>query len=389
MVKSFTHLLSELPGLRDGAGSIQEMLLANLAMIGEIPSPTFGEEARVNLLVQRFSECGLHNCSTDNVGNGVGILPGEDEESNILVVAHTDTPFADDVDHIITFHKNHLTGLGIGDNSFGVAMLASLPTMLTHLNVSLKSNLILMGASRSLGRGNLEGLGFFLSNNSMPIRAGVCLEGVHLGRLSFASAGMIRGEISVSVLEERNWDRLGTANAIVTLNEVINGMTGISIPRRPRTRIVLGSITGGTSHNTVPTKALLGFEVQSDSAEMVRKVSRELHDICAEVSSISGAKVSLNIFARRKAGGIRFTHPLVRRARRILTSLGVQIRPEPSTSELSAFMDRGIPAITIGLTTGEQIGTTNEAIRIKPMFSGVAQLVGILMAIDAGFCDED
>ena len=388
MPKGFTHLVSELPSLRDGVVSIQETLLANLAMLGEIPSPTFGEEARVKLLVQRFSECGLHNCSTDNVGNGVGILPGEDGEGNILVVAHTDTPFPDEVDHTITFHKNYLSGPGIGDNSFGVAMLASLPTVLTHLDVRLKSNLILMGASRSLGRGNLEGLGFFLSNNSMPMRAGVCLEGVHLGRLSFASTGMMRGEVSVSVPEERDWDRLDSANAIVTLNEVVNGITSISIPRRPKTRIVLGSIRGGTSHNSIPTEALLGFEVQSDSAEM-RKVSSALHDICAEVSALSGAKVVLNIFARRKAGGIRFTHPLVRRTRRILTSLGVQGRPDPSTSELSAFINRGIPAITIGLTTGEQINTINEAIRIKPMFSGVAQLLGILKAIDAGFCDEN
>ena len=48
-----------------------------------------------------------------------------------------------------------------------------------------------MGSARSLGRGDLEGLRFFLDNFKKPITAGVCIEGVKLGRLSYSSIGIV------------------------------------------------------------------------------------------------------------------------------------------------------------------------------------------------------
>ena len=389
MAQAFSQILSALPRLREGCESIRETLLANLVMLGEIPAPTFKEERRVRLLVQRFSECGLQNCSTDELGNGFGIIPGEEGERFILVLAHVDTLFPEETDHTLAVQANHITGPGVGDNSLGLAVLASLPTLLEQSDIRLQSNVILMGASRSLGRGNLEGLRFFLDNNTMPVKAGVCVEGVQLGRLSFASTGMVRGDIRCSVPEELDWTRFGTVSAVITLNEVINRIIKIRLPRRPRTNIILGSVEGGTSYSTIPTQAILRFEARSDSAEMVRQICRNLEDIVDEVSTSSGAKVTLDIFARRKPGGIEFTHPLTRHTRRIMRTLRIKARQGPSVSELSLLIEHGIPAITVGLTSGERLSAMQETVQIKPMFTGVAQLIAILLAIDGGYCNED
>ena len=389
MAHNFKDILSALSRFRDESEAIRETLLANLVMLAETPAPTFKEEKRIALLVQRFSECGLQNCSTCEAGNGLGILPGEEGEGHILVVAHADTVFPEKADHTITLQADRVTGPGLGNNSLGLAALASLPTLLEQLDLRLKANVVLMGASGSLGRGNLQGLRFFLANNRMPVAAGICLEGVPLGRLSFASTGMARGEITCTVPEEYDWTRFGTAGAIVILNEVIDRIMQIRLPKRPRTSIVLGSVEGGTSYDTIPTQAILRFEVRSDGAGMVREICRKMADIVAEVTALSGADVKLDIFARRKAGGIKYTHPLPRHARRILKALDIQPMQGPSTSELSLFIDQGIPAITIGLTTGEHLSKMNETVRIKPMFAGLAQLIGILLAIDEGHCDEN
>ena len=73
--------------------------------------------------------------------------------------------------------------------------MVSLPTLFEKLQIRLKSNLVFMAAVKSLGRGNLEGLKYFLANSSLPIHAGLCLEGVQLGRLNYSCLGMFRGEI--------------------------------------------------------------------------------------------------------------------------------------------------------------------------------------------------
>lgn len=385
---SFEDILESLPDLEQSVKEQKEMLLANLVMMGEIPAPTFKEDERIDFLINRFKEADLQENSIDEVGNGIGILNGEVGENYILVVAHADTVFDENTDHTIQVHKNKVTGPGVADNSLGLSTVATLPTLLERLNIKLKDNLILMGATRSLGRGNLKGLRSFLSNYDQPIKAGIGLEGVELGRLSHTSIGMKRGEIHCQVPEEYNWSRFGDASAILTLNEVINKINNIRLPQRPRTSIVMGSIKGGSSFNTTALKATLRFEIRSESSEQVQSIHRNFEEIVSEVSSKSGDTIELDIFAQREPGGIPYTHPLIRNTRKIMDKLQIDPRPGPSTSELSTFIDRNIPAVTLGLTEGDHIHEINESIKIEPMYKGIAQTIATLKAIDGGYCEE-
>jgi len=388
--ETFEDILDALPLIRSTVKDISEIILANVVMIGEIPAPTFGEQRRVEFLRDRFNENGLLDNSTDEMNNVYGILPGENEERNILVVAHTDTVFSEETDHTITVQPERIIGPAVGDNSLGVAIVVSLPKILEHLDIHLKSNLILMGASRSLGRGDLEGLRFFLSNTHMPIVAGIGVEGGQLGRLSHASIGMLRGEIICTVPEEYDWTRFGVTGAILSLNEIINRIVEIPTPKRPQTVIVLGSIEGGTSFGTIATHAMLGFEIRSESAEIVNEIRERIEEIALEVSERTKTQVFLDFFAKRAPGGIAFSHPLCRQTRKIMETLDIDPQISPSISELSTFIDRNIPAITIGITTGKRgkERKEKESIDIEPIFTGLAQLAGVLLAIDGGFCDE-
>ena len=222
MDREFARLLDRLPEFQAGAKELSEILLTNLVMISEIPAPTFGEQRRMQFLLDRFNEYDLQNCSTDEAGNALGILPGRSGEQNILVVGHMDTVFPEKVDHTVSIEPTAVSGAGIGDDSLGLASLATLPILLNHLEIELNSNIVLMGSAQSLGRGDIEGLRFFLNNRNVPISSGICVEGVKLGRLSYASIGMLRGEIHYRVPEEYDWTRFGAGGAIVNMNDVIN-----------------------------------------------------------------------------------------------------------------------------------------------------------------------
>lgn len=389
LAQSFDEILTSLEVFRKETEKLKETLLANLVMIGEIPAPTFGEDKRIDFLLNRFKEAEITNNSVDEVGNGIGILEGEEGNGNILVVAHADTVFGSKIDHTIQVQPDTVTGPGVADNSLGLAVLATIPILLDKFDIRLNKNLILMGASRSLGRGNLEGLRFFLSNFKHNIEAGIGIEGVELGRLSHTSIGMKRGEITCSVPEEYDWSRFGDASAILTINEVINRINEIRLPQRPRTSIVMGSIEGGTSFNTTALNAKLQFEIRSESSEMVQDIHQAMQEIVSEVSSRSGDTIAMDIFAQREPGGIPFSHPLIRHTRNIMDKLEIEPRPGPSTSELSTFIDRNIPAITLGLTHGDHVHEKNETIDIEPIYTGIAQVLGTLLAIDGGYCEED
>jgi tripeptide aminopeptidase len=387
MVPGMQDILDDLSGIRKHIEKNRESILANLVMFSEIPAPTFGESLRRDFLLTRFTESSLLNVSTDELDNALGILPGSVGEQNILVSAHLDTIFDGSTDHNVSVQPTRITGAGVGDNSLGVAAIASLPFLLETLKIELKSNLILMGSSRSLGDGDLGGTRFFLDNTKMKIAAGISVEGVKLGRISYTSIGMSRNEVKYAVPEEYDWTRFGAVGSIVTLNELINRILEIPLPKKPRTSIVLGSIRGGSGYTNIAKESVLRFEIRSESAEMVANLTGLIADIASELSSTSGSEVTFRTFAERAPGGLAFSHPLPVQARQILNTLGVTPRISPSTSELSAFIDKNIPAVTIGLTSGEDIGLPTEKIEITPMYSGITQLIGLLLAIDGGYCD--
>lgn len=384
---SIKKLTKKLPEIRDQLKEFREILLANLVMIGEIPAPTFKESDRIEFLLNRFNEAGLADNSIDDTGNGIGVLNGTEGDNAILVNAHADTVFSSKTDHTMQVSSNVIAGPGVADNSLGLAVLATLPYMLQELDITLKQDLILLGGVKSLGRGDLEGIRFFLNNNSFNITEGICIEGVELGRLSYSSIGMLRGEITCKVPEMYDWSRFGDASAILTLNEVINKINDIRLPTRPRTSVVMGSISGGSSFNTIAKEATLGFEVRSESEEVVNDVGQTITDIAREVSSKTGDDVDLDIFARRKPGGIPYAHPLNKCTREVMQSLGIEQRLAPSTSELAAFIDKDIPALTLGITTGDHIHKHNESVEIEPIYNGITQLIGTIIAIDGEYCD--
>lgn len=388
MREGLKSILEKLPDYEKQLAELRETVLANLVMISEIPAPTFSEQRRVEFILNRMTEYGVQNTSTDEVDNALGVLPGTSGEKNILIVAHLDTHVEKTIDHTITVQTNRVTGPGVADNGMGLAIMTSLPAVLEFLDIKLESNLILMGSSRSLGRGDIEGLRFFLSNTGLPLSAGICVEGVKLGRISYTSIGMIRCEISYSVPDEYDWTQFGAVGSIVVINDVINHLLEIPIPRRPRTNIMLGSIRGGTGYNKMATNATLRFEIRSESAEMVLSLRDQIDHIVAEVSSNTGAEISFDVFAQRKPGGIPFTHPLAKNATEIIRSLDVRPRISPSTSELSALINHEIPALTIGITDGENIGFQGEFVYIDPIYKGISQLLGLILATDKGYCNE-
>ncbi len=387
--KGMDPLLREVQQLPEKIDSFREILLANLIMIGQIPAPVFKERRRVRFLLDRFLESNLADITTDEVGNAFGLIRGEENAGTILLLAHLDTLFGEEVDHNMQVTAEHVMGPTASENSLGVAVLATLPLILERLDIKLKHNILLMGSVRSLERGDIEGIRSFLEHRPPDIRWGVCLESVQLGRLSHFSMAMRRVDISCNLSANRPLAPLGPYNAIVILNEIINEIATIPVPQRPRSAIALGIIRGGTMHGVAPRRARLGLELRSESDKMVDQLWAKVRDAVADVRARRQAPLTCECFSRRKAAAVRYSHPLVKAAANIMRALEITPQPLCSVSELSAILAAGITAITLAISEGEEHGEAHEKVAIKPVSRGVAQIIGVLLAIDRGLCDGD
>ncbi len=385
---SLNAIIGDLPQILNTLREYREIVIANAILLGEIPAPTFQEEQRIRFIIDRFTEMGLQHISTDEMGNGMAILPGHAKSNrNILLVSHADTLFSNSVDHSVSVAENELRGPGIADNSLGLAVISALPVLLEKLGMQLQSNLILLGASRSLGHGDLTGLRYFLDHLRMPVTAGICVAGVNLGRLSYSCPGMLRAEIVCRVPLETDWERSNSSGAIVNLNKILTAILNLPEAKTPRTSIILGSIAAGNAFNRVPTNSQLRFEVRSEKPGLVDEIRGKIEEIILQTTADTVAEAQLEIVARRRSGGIPEDHPLVDACRGVMTSLGIQPRVAPSVGDLAALLHKEIPSLTLGLTEGDHLHDFGESVKIEPIFVGLTQLIGLIRAIDVGLCD--
>jgi tripeptide aminopeptidase len=381
--------LDHIPEFVDKIKTIKESILTNVVLLGQIPAPTFQEQERTVSFLERLAASRVDECTTDSYGNPIGIIRGTSQEKPaIFVAAHMDTSFDMDQDHNYTVKKNSLAGAGILDNSLGVGVLVSLPEIIHHLELSFESDLVLAGVIQSIGRGNLRGVRHLLKTWKKPVRGAVCIEGGEIGRLNYYCNGMIRGEIFCSVPYVKHSMYSNQLNAILVLNDVMNQVLALRLPQRPISRIVFGQIEGGIKHGIQAIQAKLGFEIQSVSDRMVKSLFRDIQDIVDGVRHEYGVKLQLKTISNLNSSRISFQHPLVKSTVAIMKKLALKPVSQPSESELSIFLSHKIPAVTLGISRSSRTTQNFSSVEIEPIFKGIAQVLGVMMAIDNGVCDE-
>jgi len=381
--------LNQLPYFLQTIKDMSEIILTNIVLNGQIPAPTFGEAKRAEFFIERLTSFQIAECSTDGYGNPLGIIRGTgNDKPPIFLVAHMDTIFDSSTEHNYTVKGKSIMGAGILDNSVGVGVLLSIPEIFKRLNLQFKSDIILTAPIHSIGEGNLQGIHHLVKNWPTPIRGAICLEGGELGRLNYFSDGMIRGEISCNISQSDGWKKSYKPNAILILNEVINQILKIRLPQNPSTEIIISKFSGGMKYGDIAYKATIGFEIHSGSDKMVKEIYRNIQDIVNGIVHEYSAKIELRIISNTHACKLPYNHPLVKAAIAVMKKLKIKHITEHSESELSIFLSHKIPAITLGLTQGKNYHLENAEIEIKPLFKGIAQILGVLIAIDEGVCDE-
>src|SRR5262245_22909762 len=121
---SITRLSSSAP-LLAARQAIQRSVIVDRAIaVQQIPAPTFHEKERALYIKGEFQKLGLSQIEMDDIFNVYGWLPADRADAPILLLsAHTDTVFDANTDLTIRDEGDQIFGVGLGDNSLGVAAL--------------------------------------------------------------------------------------------------------------------------------------------------------------------------------------------------------------------------------------------------------------------------
>lgn len=343
--------------------------------IQQVPAPTFAETARAEFMRKIYLQEGLLDVEIDQVGNLYGRIKGQAADAAPLVIcAHLDTVFPAATDLRIERQPHRVAAPGIGDNSLGTAGMLGLLWLLRQEKITPHGDIWLVATVGEEGLGDLYGMREVVNRFEGSPVAYVALEGMALGHIYHRALGVRRYRISAQTEGGHSWGHYGRPSAIHHLAKLINQLTLLRLPRRPRTTLNVGVFTGGTSINTIAANASFELDLRSESPEALAELVETVQQLVA-----SATKPRIRVVAEqigdRPAGGISASHPLVALAEAALIRVGIEPTLTIGSTDANIPLSRGYPTVCLGISTGKGAHTLREFIDTTYIGDGLRQLL--------------
>jgi acetylornithine deacetylase/succinyl-diaminopimelate desuccinylase-like protein len=350
--------------------------------IQQIPAPTFEERMRAEFVRGLFIREGLSDVSIDEVGNAYACLKGKGSAKPLIVSAHLDTVFPLDMDLRVKRDDDKVYGIGIGDNSMGVAALIGLIWLLRERRFDF-ANAPLSATGNDIwfvanvgeeGLGDLRGMKAVVDRFGSNVLAYLILEGLALGHVYHRAVGVKRYRITAKTQGGHSWSDYGEPSAVLELSKLVVQLSSLKLPTHPRTTMNVGRIRGGTSINVIPAEAWLELDLRSEGADELAELTSSVDQLIEAMGKL-GVSFEAEVIGQRPAGEMSPNHPFVKLAEECLIEQGLEPHLTSGSTDANIPLSRGYPALVLGVTKGGGAHTKNEFIEVPPVEVGMEQLV--------------
>jgi len=328
-----------------------------------IPAPPFGEIARAKWFSQQFETLGLSGTHIDSEGNVLAELrregddgPAEFGESNspvVLISAHMDTVFPLETDCTPHEDEARLLGPGACDNGAGLTALLGLAAAMQSAQIRPDCTILFAANVGEEGEGDLRGMRYLFgpSPYAKRIRAAIALEGSGNGTVVDRALGSRRLRVTITGPGGHSWADAGRPNPILALSAALIAVAHISVPRHPRTTINCGTISGGTSVNSIPSLATADLDLRSISAlQLDHTELAVLKTLEATLKTESSGQLRLHVerIGNRAAGELPRNSPLAHSLQAVDRHLHLTTESRIGSTDANLPLSLGVPALAIG-----------------------------------------
>ncbi len=363
-----------------------------------VPAPPWGENARGLWLAEQFTQLGLSDVHRDELGNVFGILPGADPLAPFIALsAHIDTVFPASTPISVRRDHDKLYGPGISDNASGITALLAIAGAMRAAELINTAPLLFIGNVGEEGEGDLRGMRHIYQQPrwSATIASLVVVDGAGTDTIIAEGLGSRRYEVAVRGHGGHSWSDFGVANPIVALARLIDRFTRTPVPVSPKTTFNVGTITGGTSVNSIPELASMRVDTRSASVEELDRLERALHEAVDHViPEITGRKkqelltAEVRIIGNRPAADLPTESQLLKTIRAVDAHLGNAARIQRASTDANIPLSLGREAIAIGAGgSGGGAHTIHEWYDPVGRDLGLKRILLLALAL-AGVADE-
>jgi len=345
-----------------------------LLEFARIPAPSHHEKRRAEFCKNWLEKQGAEGVYVDDALNVIYPVGAAADKDLVVFMAHSDVVFPDTETLPLKVADGRIYCPGIGDDSANVVALLLAAKYIAEKKLEPKDcGLLLVVNSCEEGLGNLKGSRKIMTEFGSRVREFVSLDGQQQGGVSRA-VGSKRYRIEIDTEGGHSYGAFGNRNAIAYLASLIDTLYTIKVPAIGKTTYNVGTISGGTSVNTIAQHAEMLYEFRSDEREALAIMERHL-DAAIEFYRAKGVKVTVTLVGDRPCAAPvdegKMNEMMERASAAAQRWYGHGLAFGPGSTDCNVPLSMGVPAICVGCYTGKGAHTREEYVEIDSLHPGL------------------
>lgn len=349
-----------------------------ICTISSITSPTGHEETKAAWILSQLHKMGASEAYIDDAGNVLYPYQIPPTGKFPLYNAHIDTVFSQ-LDTIVPHIKGDtLYAPSCGDNSADVAALLFIARMLLTLHISLPAGVMLAFNVGEEGLGNLKGIRHIMNIWHDRISEVVAVDGTADAFVNRA-VGSHRYAVHIQAQGGHSWADFGNTNALAVAAEIIHDLYQLQLPAVPKTTYNIGTLTGGTTVNSIAAQADLTLDLRSESMSSLLKLDANIAAIIQRHTT-PNVQITQILIGDRPCSDTVLKAPLYDRICAIRRAQGFATTWRAGSTDANIPLSMGIPATAFSIYRGQGAHTINERLFLSSLEPGLLQLATLLLS---------
>lgn len=346
-----------------------------LITLAQIPAPSNHEEKRAAFVRDWLIAQGAQGVCVDAALNVIYPIACEGDGPITVYMAHSDVVFPDEEALPLRVEDGRIYCPGVGDDTANAVALLTVAKYLAQTGAqSTDGGVLLVINSGEEGLGNLKGCRAIMDRYGSRVREFVTFDG-YAKSIAHRAVGSRRYRVGIDTEGGHSWGKFGNRNAIAYMASLIDTLYTVKVPQGGRTTYNVGTVSGGTSVNTIAQHAEMLYEFRSDTPAHLDTMERHFN-AAIEFYRTKGIDVTVTLLGERPCGieidETAHNALIARASDAILRHYGLQTTLGAGSTDCNIPLSRGIPAVCVGAVCGGGAHTREEYVEINSLKPGIA-----------------
>ncbi|MBR6739414.1 MAG: M20/M25/M40 family metallo-hydrolase [Oscillospiraceae bacterium] len=345
-----------------------------LKTLARIPAPSGHEEVRAEFCLDWLKKQGAKNAYIDAALNVVWPVGCEAGKEITVYVGHSDVVFPDTEPLDLKEDDARIYCPGVGDDTANaVALMMAAKCIASHGLKPCDGGVLLVINAAEEGLGNLKGTRQIMADYGERVKEFISFDSQDDSGVSIA-VGSRRYRVAVETEGGHSFRDFGNRSAIAVLARLIDRLYAIKVPAEGKTTYNVGTVSGGTSVNTIAQRAEMLYEFRSDRRNALETMEKEFRAALENIRE-DGISLTVESVGERPCSGDvdeeKLAELMAASSAIYSRHYGKEIRFSSGSTDCNIPLSMGIPAVCVGCCVGKGAHTREEYVEKESLLPGL------------------